>query len=104
MTAGKRLAAELSGDGDSVTVRELIGHAAQFADLIERCDQLIAGKRSAWMQVRVNSEQVVEVRISDVVRERRQLTAELRHLLAEVHKQRANIALNFDDDDVLDDE
>lgn len=104
VTAGKRLAAELSGDGDSVTVRELIGHAAQFADLIERCDQLIAGKRSAWMQVRVNSEQVVEVRISDVVRERRQLTAELRHLLAEVHKQRANIALNFDDDDVLDDE
>ena len=89
---------------DSITVRELIGHAAQFADLIERCDALIAGKRSAWMDVRITSDQVVEVRIGDVVRERRQLTSELRHLLAEIHKQRAGLPLSFDDDDVLDDE
>lgn len=102
MSAGERLAEELARDGDPITIRELIGHAAQFADLIERCDDLIAGKRSAWMQVRVNSDQVVEVRISDAVRERRQLTTELRHLLAEIHKQRAGLPLSFDDDDVLD--
>lgn len=104
MTAGQRLAEELSRDGDPVIIRELIAHAAQFADLIERCDDLISGKRSAWMQVRVNSDQVVEVRIGDAVRERRQLTSELRHLLAEIHRQRAGLPLSFDDDDVLDDE
>lgn len=104
MSAGERLAEELARDGDPITIRELIGHAAQFADLIERCDDLISGKRSAWMQVRLSSDQVVEVRISDVVRERRQLTTELRHLLAEIHKQRAGLPMTFDDDDVLDDD
>ena len=104
MSAGQRLAEELSRDGDPVTIRELIGHAAQFADMIQRCDSLISGQRSAWMEVRVNSDQVVEVRIGDVVRERRQLTSELRHLLAEIHKQRAGIPVSFDDDDVLDDD
>lgn len=104
MSAGQRLSEELAREGDPVTIRNLIGHAAQFVDLIERCDSLISGQRSAWMQVRVNSDQVVEVRIGDVVRERRQLTSELRHLLAEIHKQRAGIPLSFDDDDVLDDE
>ena len=83
MSAGERLAEELARDGDPITIRELIGHAAQFADLIERCDDLISGKKAAWMQVRLSSDQVVEVRIGDVVRERRQLTTELRHLLAE---------------------
>ena len=102
--AGQRLADELARDSDPITIRELIGHAAQFADLIERCDGLISGKRSAWMDVRMPSDQVVEVRIGDVVRERRQLTTELRHLLAEIHKQRAGLPLSFDDDDVLDDE
>jgi hypothetical protein len=104
MSAGQRLAEELARNDDSITIRELIGHAAQFADLIERCDELISGKRAAWMQVRINSEQVVEVRISDAVRERRQLTTELRHLLGEIHKQRAGIPMGSDDDDVLDDE
>jgi len=102
-TAGRRLSDELSRDGDSITVRELIGHAARFADMIERCDELIQGKRSAWMHVRTNSDQVLEVRISDPVRERRQLTTELRHLLSEVHKQRAGIPMAPEDDDVLDD-
>ena len=102
-TAGERLSDELTRDGDSITVRELIGHAARFADMIERCDELIQGKRSAWMHVRTNSDQVIEVRISDPVRERRQLTTELRHLLGEVHKQRAGIPMAGDDDDVLDD-
>ena len=104
MSAGERLAEDLSRDGDPITIRELISHAAQFADLIERCDGLISGKRSTWMQVRVNSEQVIEVRIGDVVRERRQLTTELRHLLAEIHKQRAGLPMSFDDDDVLTDD
>jgi len=104
VSAGQRLSEELARDGDPFIIQELIGHAAQFVDLIERCDELISGKRSAWMHVRVNSDQVVEVRIGDVVRERRQLTSELRHLLAEIHKQRAGIPVSFDDDDVLDDE
>ncbi len=104
MSAGERLAEELSRDGDPFIIQELIRHAAQFTDLIERCDELISGKKSAWMLVRVNSDQVVEVRISDPVREKRQLTTELRHLMSEIHKQRAGLPLSFDDDDVLDDE
>lgn len=103
MSVGQRLAEELSRDSDSITVRELIGHAAEFADLIARCDELIQGKRSAWMRIVDRDERVVEVRIGDAVRERRQLTAELRHLLAEIHKQRAGLPMSFEDDDVLDD-
>jgi hypothetical protein len=103
-SAGQRLADELARDGDPVMVRELIGHAAEFADLIERCDELIQGKRSAWMQVKIGRDQNVEVRIGDVVRERRQLTTEMRHLFAEIHKQRAGITLDPEDDDVLDDD
>lgn len=103
MTPGQRLAEELSRDGDSITIRELIGHAAEFADLIQRCDELIQGKRSAWMHITDSRDGVIEVRIGDAVRERRQLTAELRHLLAEIHKQRAGLPMSFEDDDVLDD-
>lgn len=98
-SAGKRLVAELSRDDDPDEITLRIRHAAQIADYIEKCDDLLTGKESAWMQVRVNRDDVVEVRISEPLRERRQLTTELRHLLGAIHGLRAKIPMSDDDDD-----
>lgn len=93
--------AELSRDGDTYELKLRIEHAAKLADYIEKCDDLLTGKRGAWMQVKVNRDEVLEVNVSDPLRERRQLTSELRHLLAAIHGLRAKIAISDDDDDVL---
>ena len=100
-TAGRRLSDELSRDGDSITVRELIGHAARFADMIERCDELIQGSGRRGC-VRTNSDQVLEVRISDPVRERRQLTTGC-DICSVRFISRGRDSDGARDDDVLDD-
>lgn len=105
-TSGQLLAEALSRDGDSETVRQLIERAAKFRDMIDRCDELIWGKREAWMHVRAGRDEgVVEVRIGDVVKESKNLTTEFRQLLAEINRQRASAsAAAPEDDDVLDDD
>jgi hypothetical protein len=100
-TAGQRLIDELSQPDDPYTLQMLIGRAAQTADWLDKLADLINGKRAAWMHVRVNRDQVLEVRIDGAMRESRQLTTELRHLLAEIHRQRASIPMGPDDDDDL---
>lgn len=103
-TNGQILAEALSRDGDSTVVKQLIERAAKFRDMIDRCDELIWGKRDAWMQVRLGRDEVVEVKIGDVVKESKNLTTEFRQLLAEINRQRASAStLPADDDDVLDD-
>lgn len=102
-TAGQRLTQELSRSSDPFSIRLLIERAAHTADWLERCTELLNGKRSAWMHVRVNRDQVLEVRIDNALREARQLTVELRHLMAEIHRQRAAIPMGpVDDDDLAD--
>lgn len=100
-TPGERLIAELSHAGDSYSLQILIDRAAQTADWLDKLGALINGRRAAWMHVRVNRDQVLEVRIDGAMRESRQLTTELRHLLAEIHRQRASIPMGPDDDDDL---
>lgn len=103
-SSGELLAEALAREGDSVTVKQLIERAAKFRDMIDRCDELIWGKREAWTRVRTGSDQVVEVRINDVVKESKALTTEFRQLLAEINRQRASAPVRTEDDDVLDDD
>lgn len=97
-TAGQRLTDEMGRDQDSFSVRLLIEQAADIADVIERLRGLINGEVSEWASLKLGP-QVVQVVIDEPVKRRRELSTELRHLLAEIHRQRANIPLDADDDD-----
>lgn len=98
-SAGARLTEELSQPTDSYSVVKLIERAAQHADWLEKLDGILSGSRSEWIQLRINRDQVIEVQVDNALREARQLTTELRHLLAEIHRQRAGIPMGNDDDD-----
>lgn len=98
-SAGDRLTDELSKPGDPYSVTKLIERAAQHANWLEKLDGLLSGSRSEWIRLRLNRDQVVEVQVDNPLREARQLTTELRHLLAEIHRQRAGIPMGDDDDD-----
>ena len=96
-TAGQRLIAEMSHPRDTYSVQLLIEHAADLADLNEKLRQLIAGDMSEWLSLKLGP-QVVSVVIDDPVRRRKELSTEIRHLLAEIHRQRADIPMDPDDD------
>jgi hypothetical protein len=100
-TSGERLLADLSRDDDPYRITVMIIQASRIADRLEKLAALLAGERSAWMHVRVNRDQVLEVRVDSALQEARQQTTVLRHLLAEIHRQRANIPMGPDDDDDL---
>ena len=97
---GQLLRAELSRDDDTFSVRTLIGQAAHAADMIEKLRRLTSGDLSEWMSLKLGP-QVVSVIIDSPVRELRQLNTEIRNTLAEIHRQRAHIPKDPDDDDVL---
>ncbi len=103
-TAGARLVDDLTRDGDPYRITVMITEAGRVADRLERLDGLISGERSAWLRVRVNRDQVVEVQVDKALQEARQQAGVLRQLLAEIHRQRAGIPMGPDDDDVLDDD
>lgn len=110
--AGERLRTELAKDGDPYGVTVLINQAARVADRLESLDRLLSGDGSMWLQldpaiVNQLSDKVaevrVDVRVDKPILEERNYTTALRHLLAEIHKQRANIpGSGDDDDDVMD--
>lgn len=100
-TAGQRLVAELSSDHDTYSVQVLIERAGQTADWLEHLDKVINGDRRAWLQLKIGTD-TVEVFVDAPIREARQLQTELRHLLAEIFRQRAKLPIGGDDDDVLD--
>jgi len=66
----------------------LITQAARLADRLEVLDRLLSGEAGAWLAVRVSG-QVVEVRVTDVVREERQSSEVLRKLLVEITRMRS---------------
>lgn len=82
----------------------MIIEAGRVADRLEQLDDLLSGKRSSWLHVRVNRDQVIEVQVDKALQEARQQAGVLRQLLGEIHKQRAGISMGPEDDDVLDDE
>jgi hypothetical protein len=99
-TAGSRLIADLSKDDDPYALTFLIEQAGEIADNLERLSGLLNGERSSWCSLKLGTE-TIEVVVNDPLREQRQQATVLRHLLAEVHRQRARIPMGDDDDDVL---
>ncbi|OBK61227.1 hypothetical protein A5656_12120 [Mycobacterium gordonae] len=88
-TAGQTLIDELSRQDDTFSVRLLIEQAAQVADMRAKYLALVNGDVAEWVKLSLGP-QVVEVKIDSAAREARMLMTELRHLLAEIHKQRAD--------------
>lgn len=86
---------ELGRNGDPVGTTILVRQAARVADRIERIDELLSGDAKAWARVGIprldtdGGRIVVEVHVSDLVKEERQQTTVLRNLLAEIHRQRS---------------
>lgn len=110
-SAGERLRAELARDGDTVGIAVLIRQAARVADRLDAIDRLLTGSADAWLVVSLprsdekRGQLVVEVRVDSLVVEERNQTTLLRHLLSEVHRQRAGIHMavsSGDEDDDLD--
>lgn len=109
--AGDRLRTELTQPGDSYGVTVLINQAARVADRLDVLDKLLSGHEATWVKLdppRVidTTDKIatirVDVRIDSPILEERQQTTVLRHLLSEIHKQRAGIPGNpGDDDDVM---
>lgn len=106
--AGERLRAELAKDGDPYGITVLINQAARVADRLEVLDRLLSGDDPTWLKidgarvVEVTPKTVaviVEVRVDNPILEERQQTTVFRHLLAQIHQQRANIPGGGDDDD-----
>lgn len=97
-TAGQRLVAELSKPGDSYSVQLLIDQAAHTVNHLDKLRKLTSGELSEWVSLKLGP-QVVSVTVDNPIREARQLTTELRHLIAEIHRQRAGIPMGDDDDD-----
>lgn len=101
-SAGQRLRDEMSGDADSFSVQTLIDQAAHTAELIAKLRQITDGDAKTLVSLKLGTGQTVNVTVDSPIREMRQLGAELRHLLSEIHRQRAGIPLGDPDDDVLD--
>lgn len=89
-SAGQRLIAELSRENDSVSLRFLIEEAGQTADFLERLRPVLNGDRDAWLEVKIGAK-TVEVVVSNVLVQYRQLSEQLRKLLVTIHSQRASI-------------
>ena len=91
----EQIRSELGRDGDPVGTTILVRQAARVADRIERIDELLSGDAKAWARVGIprldtdGGRIVVEVHVSDLVKEERQQTTVLRNLLAEIHRQRS---------------
>lgn len=103
--------AELGSEGDAIGVSLLVKQAARVADRLEVIDRLLAGDAAMWATVSLprpdgkRGRVVVEMRVDNLLVEERSQTTLFRHLLGEIHKQRAGIPVgggDDDDDDLVD--
>jgi hypothetical protein len=101
-TAGQRLVSELSRRGDPYEITLMVTEAGRIADRLNDLNDLLIGKKSAWLQVRVNTDQVVVVQVTEPLKEARQQSGALVRLLSQIHRQRANIPGPDPDDDLAD--
>lgn len=99
-SAGERLVAELSRDGDPYALQFLIEQAGVTADHLEHLNALLRGDRDAWVKVRIGAK-TVEVVVDNVLVQRRQQSLALSRQLADIVRQRAAIPGDDADDDVL---
>ncbi|SHP09614.1 Uncharacterised protein [Mycobacteroides abscessus subsp. abscessus] len=100
--AGERLRAELEHKEDGPGLTALIRQAARVADRLETLAGINSGVESSWVRLDLRgivaaagdngknpATVIVEAKIDSTIAEERQQTTLLRHLLAEIHKQRA---------------
>ncbi|WP_431231517.1 hypothetical protein ACQ856_18315 [Mycolicibacterium psychrotolerans] len=89
-----KIRAELGSDRDPVGTAILVRQAARVAERLENIDALLSGDAKAWLRFGIprdlgGGRMVVELHVTDLVKEERQQTGALRTLLAEVHRQRS---------------
>lgn len=100
--AGERLRAQLERKEDGPGLTALIRQAARVADRLEMLAGINSGVESSWVRLDLRGivaaaddngknpvTVIVEAKIDSTIAEERQQTTLLRHLLAEIHKQRA---------------
>ena len=97
-SASRRVFDELSTANDSFAVKLMIEYLADLATIDEKLRLLVLGDLAEWASLKLDG-QVVSVLIDDPVKRRREISAEMRHLLAEIHRQRAGVPVEPDDDD-----
>lgn len=100
-TAGSRLTRDLSRPGDPYAITLMITEAARIADRLNELNNLLIGRKSAWMQVKIR-DQVVVVQVTDPLKEARQQSGALVRLLGQIHRQRSDIPGPDPDDDLAD--
>lgn len=97
-TAGQRVFDELSDERDTFSLRLLIEQLADLADINEKLRRLCSGDLKEWTSLKLGP-QVVAVMIDDPIKRRKEISTEMRQLLSEIYKQRADLPIDPDDDD-----
>ncbi|ORV92792.1 hypothetical protein AWC11_07250 [Mycobacterium interjectum] len=88
-SAGQLLIADLAQPDDRYALTVMIVEAARIADRLQKLDQLLCGQQTLWARLRENREGDIYVSVDNALSEARQQATVLRHLIAEVHRQRA---------------
>ncbi|MDN4521366.1 hypothetical protein QYF68_26610 [Mycolicibacterium austroafricanum] len=89
---------ELSHERDTFSLRLLIEQLADLADINEKLRRLCSGDVKEWVSLKLGP-QVVAVMIDDPIKRRKEISTEMRQLLSEIYKQRADLPIDPDDDD-----
>ncbi|UJL29935.1 hypothetical protein HZU38_05390 [Mycolicibacterium vanbaalenii] len=89
---------ELSDERDTFSLRLLIEQLADLADINEKLRRLCSGDLKEWTSLKLGP-QVVAVMIDDPIKRRKEISTEMRQLLSEIYKQRADLPIDPDDDD-----
>lgn len=97
-TAGQRVFDELSHERDTFSLRLLIEQLADLADINEKLRRLTSGDLKEWVSLKLGP-QTVAVMIDDPIKRRKEISTEMRQLLSEIYKQRADLPIDPDDDD-----
>jgi hypothetical protein len=100
-SAGERLVADLSRDGDPYSITVMVTECGRIAARLEKLAALLAGEKSAWATVSIGRDGVAELKIDKGLQEARAQATTLRGLLYEIHRQRANIQIEPGDEDDL---
>ncbi|MGB0972845.1 MAG: hypothetical protein ACPGVG_18085 [Mycobacterium sp.] len=96
--ASQRVFDELSTPKDTFAVQLLIEQLADLAEINEKLRRLTSGDLAEWVSLKLGP-QVVQVSVDDPIRRRKEVSTEMRQLLAEIHRQRADLPIDPDDDD-----
>jgi hypothetical protein len=100
-SAGERLVADLSREGDGYHIEVMIVEASRIADRLDKLAALLSGEKSAWATVRIGRDAVAELKVDNALQEARAQATTLRGLLYEIHRQRAGIEIEPGDEDDL---